>query len=144
MSEALTRQRLDKWLWAARWYKTRALAAEEAGKGRIEVNGLPAKPGRELKAGDLLHLRQSGGVQRELRVLGLSAMRGPAPQARLLYEETPQSIERQARAQALHRMGVEPALERGAGRPTKRDRRELADWERWSASTPAREDDPDG
>jgi ribosome-associated heat shock protein Hsp15 len=144
LSEALTRQRLDKWLWAARWYKTRALAAEEADKGRVEVNGLPAKPGRELKTGDLLRLRQSGGLLRELRVLGLSAMRGPAPQARLLYEETPQSIERQAQSLALRRMGVEPALQRGAGRPTKRDRRDLADWERWSARIPAREDDPGG
>jgi ribosome-associated heat shock protein Hsp15 len=130
---ALERLRLDKWLWAARLYKTRALAAEEVGLGRVAVNGQPAKPGRELKPGDSLSLRQ-GPVQRELRVLGLSAMRGPAPMAQALYAETPESLAAREATAARRRMGVEPADTLAHGRPTKRDRRQLADWQRWSAS----------
>ncbi|KPF50902.1 RNA-binding protein [beta proteobacterium AAP121] len=129
----LDRLRLDKWLWAARLYKTRALAAEEAGLGRISVNGQPAKPARELKAGDLLAIRQ-GPVLRELQVLGLSAVRGPAPVAQALYAETPQSVAAREAAAARRRMGVEPADTLAHGRPTKRDRRQIADWQRWSAS----------
>jgi ribosome-associated heat shock protein Hsp15 len=129
----LDRLRLDKWLWAARLYKTRALAAEEAGLGRISVNGQAAKPARELKPGDLLLIRQ-GPVQRELQVLGLSAVRGPAPVAQALYAETPQSVAAREAAAARRRMGVEPADTLAHGRPTKRDRRQIADWQRWSAS----------
>jgi ribosome-associated heat shock protein Hsp15 len=129
----LDRLRLDKWLWAARLYKTRALAAEEASLGRISVNGQAAKPARELKPGDLLVIRQ-GPVQRELQVLGLSAVRGPAPVAQALYAETPQSVAAREAAAARRRMGVEPADTLAHGRPTKRDRRQIADWQRWSAS----------
>ncbi len=129
----LDRLRLDKWLWAARLYKTRALAAEEAGLGRISVNGQAAKPARELKPGDLLLIRQ-GPVQRELQVLALSAVRGPAPVAQALYVETPQSVAAREAAAARRRMGVEPADTLAHGRPTKRDRRQIADWQRWSAS----------
>ncbi|RVU46286.1 RNA-binding S4 domain-containing protein [Rubrivivax rivuli] len=129
----LERLRLDKWLWAARLYKTRAQAAEEAGLGRISVNGQPAKPARELKPGDLLTLRQ-GPVLRELQVLGLSAVRGPAPVAQALYAETPQSVAAREAAAARRRMGVEPADTLAHGRPTKRDRRQIADWQRWSVS----------
>jgi ribosome-associated heat shock protein Hsp15 len=129
----LDRLRLDKWLWAARLYKTRALAAEEASLGRISVNGQAAKPARELKLGDLLVIRQ-GPVQRELQVLGLSAVRGPAPVAQALYAETPQSVAAREAAAARRRMGVEPADTLAHGRPTKRDRRQIADWQRWSAS----------
>jgi ribosome-associated heat shock protein Hsp15 len=130
---ALDRLRLDKWLWAARLCKTRALAAEEASLGRISVNGQAAKPARELKPGDLLVIRQ-GPVQRELQVLGLSAVRGPAPVAQALYAETPQSVAAREAAAARRRMGVEPADTLAHGRPTKRDRRQIADWQRWSAS----------
>lgn len=126
--------RLDKWLWAARFYKTRSLAAEEIGKHRIEVNGVPAKASREVRIGDELHLRQSGGLSRTVIVRGVSSVRGPAPQAQALYEETAASLaQREARA-AQQRTAPEPALSIDQGRPTKRDRRQLADWDRWSAA----------
>ena len=127
------RVRLDKWLWAARFYKTRALAAEEIGRGRVSVGGLPAKASRELKPGDRIGLRQ-GPVERTVDVLGLSNVRGPAVVAQALYEETPQSIAARALAAEQRRLGTEPASAIEQGRPTKRDRRQLADWQRWSAS----------
>ena len=129
----LDRMRLDKWLWAARFYKTRSLAADEIGKGRIGVNDQIAKASRELRVGDLLTLRQ-GPVTRIVRVLGLSAVRGPAPVAQALYEETPESLAAREAEAAQRRLGVEPAASQLQGRPTKRDRRQLADWNRWSAS----------
>lgn len=129
--------RLDKWLWAARFYKTRSLAAEEIGKGRISVNGQVAKPSRELRPGDEVLLRQ-GPVQRTVRVLGLSAVRGPAPVAQQLYEETPESLLARQQAAEQRRLAAEPALAIAQGRPTKRDRRDIertqAGWQRWSAS----------
>jgi ribosome-associated heat shock protein Hsp15 len=125
--------RLDKWLWAARFYKTRALAAEEIDRGRVSVNDLAAKPGRELRVGDRLVLRQ-GPVHRTIDVLALSQVRGPAPVAQALYRETPDSIAARERAAEARRQGVEPAHTIEQGRPTKRNRRELADWQRWSAS----------
>lgn len=126
--------RLDKWLWAARLYKTRSLAADEVTMGRVSVNGLAAKPAREVRAGDLLLLRQ-GPVQRTLEVRGVSAQRGPAPVAQLLYAETADSLAARAAAADRRRMGVEPADSLAEGRPTKRDRRQLAEWNRWSASS---------
>ena len=125
--------RLDKWLWAARFYKTRSLAADEAGHGRVNVNGLAAKASRELKVGDVLMLRQ-GPEQRSVVVRGLSALRGPAAVAQALYEETPESLAARAKAAEARRLGAEPAGAIEQGRPTKRDRRKLADWQRWSAS----------
>ena len=83
--------RLDKWLWCARFYKTRSLAVEEIGKGRVTVNNANAKASREIRPGDHIHLRQ-GNIPREVIVRGLSGMRGPAPVAQQLYEETAQSI----------------------------------------------------
>jgi ribosome-associated heat shock protein Hsp15 len=130
--------RLDKWLWAARFYKTRGLAAEDIAKGRIAVNEQVAKAGRELREGDVVELRQSGGTSRTLVVRGLSRLRGPAPTAQALYEETPESIERRLARAAERKLTPEPALAIEQGRPTKRDRRKLADWDRWSASA-----DPD-
>jgi ribosome-associated heat shock protein Hsp15 len=129
--------RLDKWLWAARFYKTRSLATQDIDKGRIQVNGAVAKPSRELKPGDLLDIRQ-GPVHRAIRVVGLSHVRGPAPVAQALYEETPDSTARREDAARQRRETPEPALAIEQGRPTKRDRRKLADWDRWSASA-----DPD-
>jgi ribosome-associated heat shock protein Hsp15 len=128
--------RLDKWLWAARMFKTRALAAECIDKGRVQVNGQVAKRARDLRAGDRVALRQGerGEIARELQVLALSATRGPATQAQRLYVETAASIaarEQAARQRAYH---AEPAHTIEQGRPTKRDRRELAAWQRWSAS----------
>lgn len=126
-----TRVRLDKWLWAARFFKTRALAAEEADRGRVTVNGAAAKPAREVHLGDRIVLRQ-GVTERTVDVLGLSSVRGPAPVAQALYRETPESVAAREKAAAARRL--EPAAAIEHGRPTKRDRRQLADWQRWSAS----------
>ncbi|MDF2465544.1 MAG: heat shock protein Hsp15 [Ramlibacter sp.] len=130
--------RIDKWLWAARFYKTRTLANEEVVKGRIEVNGQEVKPARELKVGDTVSLRQ-GLVKRTVVVKGLSGMRGPAPVAQQLYEETPDSVKSREQAAEQRRLAPEPAHSIEQGRPTKRGRRELDDaqrgWgDRWSAS----------
>jgi ribosome-associated heat shock protein Hsp15 len=127
------RLRLDKWLWAARFYKTRSLAADDIDKGRLQVNGQVAKPSRELKAGDRVDIRQ-GAVTRTVMVLALSTVRGPAPQAQQLYEETAESIQRRSEFAEQRRLADEPANAIEQGRPTKRDRRQLADWQRWSAS----------
>ncbi len=127
------RVRLDKWLWAARFFKTRSLAVDEITKGRVHVNDLAAKASREVHVGDRIELRQ-GPVVRTVVVLGLSEQRGPAPVARLLFEETAESIAARERAATERRLGAEPALAIDQGRPTKRDRRQLADWNRWSAS----------
>ena len=127
------RVRLDKWLWVARFYKTRALATDEIGRGRAMVNDQVAKASREIKPGDVLVLRQ-GPVTRTLVVRGLSHQRGPAPVAQALYEETPDSIALREKAAEQRRLGAEPAQSIEQGRPTKRNRRELADWQRWSAS----------
>jgi len=134
----MDKHRLDKWLWAARFYKTRALAAEDIGKGRVAINGQLAKASRELREGDLLELRQAGGSSRTLLVKALTRLRGPAPVAQALYEETAESVERRLARAAERKLNPEPALAIEQGRPTKRDRRQLADWDRWSASA-----DPD-
>src|SRR6218665_2689544 len=89
--------RLDKWLWAARFFKTRSLATDEIGKGRVQVNGQDAKASREVRVGDRLDLRQAT-VQRPVLVLGISASRGPAPVAQPLYEETAESVARREQA----------------------------------------------
>lgn len=131
--------RIDKWLWAARFYKTRSLASEEIGKGRVQVNSQEAKPAREIKAGDTVTLRQ-GPVNRTVVVRGLSQQRGPAPVAQQLYEETADSVRLREAAAEQRRMNSEPAGSIEHGRPTKRDRRSLEkapgkNWdERWSAS----------
>ena len=125
--------RLDKWLWAARFFKTRALAAEQIGNGRVDVNGQTAKSSRELKEGDIVDLRL-GGWPRTVVVRAVSRMRGPASVAQTYYDETPESIERGRAAAAERRDRPEPALSIESGRPTKRDRRQLADWDRWSVS----------
>ncbi|MBS0508885.1 MAG: RNA-binding S4 domain-containing protein [Proteobacteria bacterium] len=139
MSTQPDSMRLDKWLWCARFYKTRSLAVEEIGKGRVTVNGQSVKAARELRAGDSVALRQ-GPVARTVVVRALSNYRGPAPAAQLLYAETPESIAERARIAEARRLAPEPAADLRAGRPTKRDRRDMDelrhDWdERWSAST---------
>ena len=130
--------RLDKWLWAARLCKTRALAAQWADQGRIEVDGHGAKPGRTIQVGCTLSIRGPGVPPRELRVLALSAVRGPAPVARTLYEETADSLAARAAWKAAARLAPEPAAARSDGRPTKRERRAIDQvagrWQRWSAS----------
>lgn len=145
----MDRLRIDKWLWAARFYKTRSLAGDEIDKGRVMVNGVSVKAARELKAGDLVQLRQDL-VSRTVRVLGVSDKRGPAPVAALLFEETQESTCLRLLAAATRRIAPEPALSLGNGRPTKLQRRqtenlrqrgnsdprgETQDWgDRWSAS----------
>ena len=127
------RIRIDKWLWAARFFKTRGLATDEIGKGRVSVNGQAAKASREVHVGDVIELRQ-GPVPRAVVVKALSAMRGPATVAQGLYEETAESIAHRTQLAEQRRQGTEPAQSIEQGRPTKRDRRQLADWNRWSAS----------
>lgn len=129
--------RLDKWLWCARFYKTRSLATEEISKGRVTVNGQQAKPARDLRCGDTVALRQ-GPMARTVLVRALSGARGPAPVAQLLYEETVESIAAREQAAEQRRLAPEPAATLQDGRPTKRDRRNIEraqDWgSRWSVS----------
>lgn len=115
--------RLDKWLWAARFYKTRAAAVQAISAGRVEVNGAPAKPAKTLAVGDRLRVRKPPFAYL-VRVLGLSEQRGPAKQAALLYEEDPEGKAARERLAHQLRIAPTPAFE-GKGRPTKRDRREL-------------------
>ena len=133
----LAAMRVDKWLWAARFYKTRALAVDDIDKGRVQVNGQVAKPSRDVRPQDTLVVRQ-GPVTRTVVVLGLSNLRGPAPVAQALYAETADSIAARSQAAEQRRLAAEPALAIVQGRPTKRDRRELDrtqhGWQRWSAS----------
>lgn len=139
MTPATNSMRLDKWLWCARFYKTRGLAVEEISRHRVSVNGQDAKPARDVRVGDTIVLRQ-GPVERTVVVQALSAQRGPAPVAQQLYAETPDSIAARAQAQEQRRLAPEPAHAIAQGRPTKRERRALDDqrgagWgERWSAS----------
>ena len=127
--------RIDKWLWAARFYKTRSLACDEVTKHRVQINGQDVKPAREVKVGDTLTVRQ-GNITKTIVVKGISAARGPAPVAQLLYEETPESIASRAKLAEQNRMAAEPAHSIEHGRPTKRDRRQIEHaWDaRWSAS----------
>lgn len=124
--------RLDKWLWAARFFKTRSLASEQIALGRVSVNGTPAKPSRDVRPGDRIELRHPGGPL-VLDVLAVSLQRGPAPVARTLYQETAESQAARERAAQARRLAPEPAATLTDGRPTKRDRRQLADWDRWRA-----------
>lgn len=117
-------QRLDKWLWAARFFKTRSLAQQAIEAGRVLVGGAPVKPARVLRAGDTVTLR-GGETPRTVVVLGLSGRRGPAPVAQALYEETGESVRLRVAAQARRALAPEPAHAIDGGRPTKRDRRAL-------------------
>ncbi len=115
------RVRVDKWLWAARFFKTRSLAAQAVDGGRVQVNGARVKPARELKIGDEVVVTV-GETTWTIDVRGLSIRRGPATEARTLYEERPESIARRETAAASRKVFQEPAV--GIqGRPTKRDRR---------------------
>jgi ribosome-associated heat shock protein Hsp15 len=112
---------MDKWLWAARFFKTRSLAARACGLGRVEANGQVAKPAREVRAGEVLRIKTAGG-EFEVEVLGLSEARGPAPVAQTLYRETEASRELRAKL-AEERKATPPFDTLARGRPTKRDRR---------------------
>jgi ribosome-associated heat shock protein Hsp15 len=115
--------RIDKWLWAARFFKTRSLATRACEIGRIESNGQTAKPAREVKVGDLLGVKNEGGTF-QIEVLKLSEMRGPAAVAQSLYQETEAS--REARMKLIEERKTMPHFEAERdGKPSKRDRRDL-------------------
>ncbi len=119
----MTTVRIDKWLWAARFFKSRALAARACELGRIQSNHQPAKPARDVRLGDLLHIKTESG-DFEVKVLLLSETRGPAAVAQTLYEETETGRELRLKLAAERKatMNFAPAPE---GRPSKRDRRHI-------------------
>ena len=114
--------RIDKWLFAARFFKTRSLAAEEVERGRVMLNGQRVKPAKTVAVGDNLSIR-IGNYQFDIEVLGLSNKRGSAPQAQQLYRETDES--RARREVVAARLKAQPQPFYTKGRPTKRDRREI-------------------
>jgi ribosome-associated heat shock protein Hsp15 len=115
--------RLDKWLWAARFYKTRSLAQQAIEAGRVRLAGERVKPSREVKPGDLLALRIQD-LEWEVAVRRLSERRGPAAEARLLYEETQTGRTAREAQLAQRKLARAPTFDAG-GRPTKQDRRAL-------------------
>jgi ribosome-associated heat shock protein Hsp15 len=123
LTSSLTSVRMDKWLWAARFFKTRALAAKACDLGRIRSHGTEAKPARDVKVGEMLQIRTEGG-EYEVEVLGLSEMRGPAAVAHTLYRETDASKEARERATA-ERKAMQDFMPIPERRPSKRDRRRI-------------------
>lgn len=115
--------RLDKWLWAARFFKTRGLAADAIDGGKVKLNGHTAKAAKEVKPGDVLDLTL-GHAQWTVIVRGINEYRRPAPEAQQLYEETAESRERRANAAEAHALAPTPGADL-KGRPTKRDRRKI-------------------
>jgi len=116
--------RVDKWLWAARFFKTRSLAQAAVESGKVTLNGERVKPAKEVRAADILNVR-IGDTAREVTVAAISDKRGSAPDAARLYAETEESRLKRAAQAENRRLGAEPALDLH-GRPTKRDRRSLA------------------
>jgi ribosome-associated heat shock protein Hsp15 len=121
--------RLDKWLWAARFYKTRSLATDAVDGGKVQLNGNRSKPAREIHVGDRLEISKDDTVW-EITVRGLSEQRGPATEAQKLYEESAESLQKRTEQRENHRLTAEPAKEIH-GRPTKRDRRKLGQMGSW-------------
>jgi ribosome-associated heat shock protein Hsp15 len=115
--------RIDKWLWTARFFKTRSIASRACELGRIESNGNQAKPAREVKVGDLLRIKNDGG-EFQVEVLALSEMRGPAAVAQALYRETEASRELRVKLAEERKATAQPGDWR-QGKPSKRDRREI-------------------
>ena len=118
--------RIDKWLWAARFYKSRSASQQAVEGGKIKLNGERVKPAKDVRVQDTLDLNIAA-QDWTITVLALSDKRGPAPVAQTLYEETPESVARRAAQSALRKLAAEPALDRH-GRPTKRERRHLDHW----------------
>jgi ribosome-associated heat shock protein Hsp15 len=118
---AAARQRIDKWLWAARFFKTRSLAAAAVDGGRVKWNGQQVKPARELKPGDEIDI-VAGELRWTVIVCGLNGQRRPAPEARLLYEETTESAARRLRQEEIRRLAPTPGADL-KGRPTKKSGR---------------------
>jgi ribosome-associated heat shock protein Hsp15 len=126
--------RIDKWLWAARFFKTRSLATEEVHKGHVQIDQHDVKASRELRVGDVLTIWQAK-IPRTVVVRGISEQRGPASAAQRLYEETQESITKRTEMAERNRLAPEPAQTMEQGRPTKRNRRALKNWDaRWSAA----------
>jgi ribosome-associated heat shock protein Hsp15 len=123
MSSGMTSVRMDKWLWAARFFKTRALAAKACELGRIRSHGTEAKPARDVKIGDILHIKNEGG-EYEVEALALAEMRGPAAVAQTLYRETEASKDARAKATA-ERKAMQEHMPLPERRPSKRDRRRI-------------------
>jgi ribosome-associated heat shock protein Hsp15 len=119
----MTSVRIDKWLWASRFFKTRALASKACDLGRIRSNDIEAKPARDVRVGDRLHIKNDGG-DFEIDVMALSEMRGPATVAQQLYRETEASKEARARA-AEERKAMQQFAPLPERRPSKRDRRRI-------------------
>ena len=119
----MTEQRIDKWLWAARFFKTRSLAAIAVDGGRVKWNGQQAKPARELKPGDELDI-VAGELRWTVVVRGLNSQRRPAPEARLLYEETTESLARRQRQEEIRKLAPMPGANL-KGRPTKKAGRQI-------------------
>lgn len=128
MSDTAERVRIDKWLWAARFFKTRSLATQAVEGGKVRWNGERTKPSRDLKVGDRV-LVQLGEYEWDIEVRRLATQRGPATIARTLYEETEQSSARRTAQLASRTVWQDPSSEL-QGRPTKRDRRTLERWQR--------------
>ena len=118
------RVRVDKWLWAARFFKTRSAATEAVQGGRVHVNGVRAKPARDVRPGDTVELTV-GDTPFTVEVTGLAERRGSAAQAALLYTETPESRERRERLREQRRLAPPLGADIVGGRPSKRDRRRL-------------------
>ncbi|MGE0806435.1 MAG: RNA-binding S4 domain-containing protein [Burkholderiaceae bacterium] len=116
--------RIDKWLWAARFFKTRSLAQQAIDAGHVQVHGQRVKLSRPVRVGDQIRLR-AGDDELEIRVLALFEQRGPASVAQQLYQESAESQQRRAARQQARRLTADPALAIDSGRPTKRDRRKL-------------------
>ena len=119
--------RIDKWLWAARFFKTRSQATEAVVGGKVELNGARAKPAKEVKVGDELRIRL-GPYEHRVVIRGLSDKRGPATVAQALYAETPESIAARQKLRDDHRMAPAMFVYEEKGRPTKKDRRALRDF----------------
>jgi ribosome-associated heat shock protein Hsp15 len=120
-TEPDARTRIDKWLWAARFFKTRSLAADAVEKGRVRISGATVKPSKDVRVGDLVQVEIERIVW-EVRVLGICEVRGPASVAQTLYAETPDSQAKRTAEAERRRTYREPAAAL-QGRPTKRDRR---------------------
>lgn len=120
----MDKTRIDKWLWSARFFKTRSIAVDAINRGQVHIEGKDVKPAREVKVGDTLDIWQAG-ICKSVEILGISEQRASAPVAQTLYAETPQSQSLRLAAQEQRRLAPEPAHTITHGRPTKRDRRAL-------------------
>jgi ribosome-associated heat shock protein Hsp15 len=120
--KSMTHVRMDKWLWAARFFKTRTLAARACELGRIESDGQTSKPAREVRVGSMLCVKNDSG-EFEIEVMALSETRGPAAVASTLYRETEAS--RESRRRLAEERKLQPRVEFREGKPSKRDRREI-------------------